>query len=204
MKLRRRSARTNNIQYLQYMKRLVYAVIVLAVLMEANSCKNKSNTPVISAGDSTDVEEDVNDSTIYGVCGEGTSMHELQLVADNGDTLNVFIDDEQPDIVQGGLLAGDRIALIGYKGPEGETVARKIINLTSLLGKWTSIDKNFDIMEGGEVKNNVKAETNPWTSWKIMNGQLLLNKDTFDIDLLGPDSLLLENRQGIFTFKRQE
>jgi hypothetical protein len=29
-----------------------------------------------------------------------------------------------------------------------------IINLTSLLGKWTSLDKNFDILEGGEVKNN--------------------------------------------------
>jgi hypothetical protein len=37
-----------------------------------------------------------------------------------------------------------------------------------------------------------------------MNGKLLLNKDTFDIDNLGPDSLLLENHQGIFVFKRQK
>ncbi len=59
------------------------------------------------------------------------------------------------------------IALIGYKAEDGEMMAQKIINLTSLLGKWTSLDKNFDILEGGEVKNNVKAETNPWTSWKI-------------------------------------
>lgn len=131
-------------------------------------------------------------------------MHELQLISDDGDTLNVFISDENPDIVQGGLLAGDRIALIGYKAQDGEMMAQKIINLTSLQGKWTSIDKNFDIMEGGEVKNNVKAETNPWTTWKILNGKLLLNKDTFDIDKLGPDSLLLENHQGIYTFKRQE
>lgn len=82
-------------------------------------------------------------------------------------------------------------------------MAQHIINLTSLLGKWTSIDKNFEILEGGEVKNNVKVETNPWTSWKILNGKLLLNTDTFCIGKLGPDSLLLENKVGIFIFKRQ-
>ena len=49
----------------------------------------------------------------------------------------------------------------------------------------------------------MKAEQNPWTSWKILNGKLLLNKDTFMIDELGPDSMYLENNAGIFTFKRQ-
>ena len=186
------------------MKKLIYVAIALVALFAANSCKNKNNTPIISANDSTQLEDVVNDSTIYGVCGEGTSMHELQLISDAGDTLNVFISDEQPDIVQGGLLSGDRVALVGNKTQDGELMASKIINLTSLLGKWTSLDKNFDILEGGEIKNDVKAETNPWTTWKILNGKLLLNKDTFDIDKLGPDSLLLENHQGIYTFKRQE
>lgn len=184
------------------MKKIVYVAIVLVALFAANSCKNKSNTPIISPNDSLMVEDE-NDSTIYGILGEGTSMHALEIFSDNGDTLNVFVDDEKTDIVQGGILAGDRIALIAYKVQDDEMVAQKVINLTSLLGKWTSLDKNFDIMEGGEVKNNVKAETNPWTSWKILNGKLLLNKDTFDINKLGPDSLLLENTQGIYTFKRQ-
>ena len=178
--------------------------MALVVLFAANSCKDKKIVPVISTNDSVALEDAENDSTIYGVCGEGTSMHSLELITDAGDTLTVFIDDEQPGIVQGGLLAGDRIALIGYKAQDGEMLAQKVINLTSLLGKWTSIDKNFDILEGGEVKNNVKAETNPWTSWKILNGKLLLNKDTFAIDNLGPDSLTLENTQGIYVFKRQE
>lgn len=186
------------------MKRLVYLMMALVVLFAANSCKDKKNVPVISTNDSVALEDAENDSTIYGVCGEGTSMHSLELISDAGDTLTVFIDDEQPGIVQGGLLAGDRIALIGYKAQDGEMLAQKVINLTSLLGKWTSLDKNFDILEGGEVKNNVKAETNPWTSWKILNGKLLLNKDTFAIDNLGPDSLMLENTQGIYVFKRQE
>ena len=186
------------------MKKLFYVAITLVTLFVVNSCKDKKAASVISGNDSTEVAEDAADSTIYGVCGEGTTMHNLQLISDAGDTLNVFIDDQDPSIVKGGLLAGDRIAMIANKEKDGEMVAQQIINLTSLLGKWTSLDKNFEIIEGGEVKNNVQAESNPWTSWKILNGKLLLNKDTFMIDNLGPDSLYLENTKGIFTFKRQE
>lgn len=184
------------------MKKIFYIAVAALVLFAANSCKDKKTTPVISANDSLEVEEDMADTTIYGVCGEGTTMHELQLITDTGDTINAFIDDTEPNIVKGGLLSGDRIALIASEGGDGEMVAQQIINLTSLLGKWKSLDKNFEIIEGGEVKNNVKAEQNPWTSWKILNGKLLLNKDTFQIDNLGSDSLMLENNQGIFVFKR--
>ena len=185
------------------MKKLIWVTMAFAAIFAMNSCKNKKTGSVIGMNDSTQLAED-NDSTIYSVCGDGTSMHNLELISDDGDTLSVFIDDANPDIVQGGLLSGDRVALLAYKGQDGEMVAQKVINLTSLLGKWTSLDKNFDIIEGGEVRNNIKAETNPWTAWKIVNGKLLLNKDTFDIDNLGPDSLTLENGQGIYVYKRQE
>ena len=176
------------------MKKLFFITIALVSLFVVNSCKERKTSNVISVVDTTDV--DVPDSTIYGICGDGTTMHNLQLITDAGDTMNVFIDDEEPNIVKGGLLAGDRIALIlnGQKNEElGDVAAQQVINL----------DKNFEIIEGGEVKNNVKAEQNPWTSWKILNGKLLLNKDTFMIDELGPDSMYLENNAGIFTFKRQ-
>lgn len=185
------------------MKKLIWVTMAFVAIFAMNSCNNKKTASVIDVNDSTEVADD-NDSTIYGVCGDGTSMHNLELISDDGDTLSVFIDDANPDIVQGGLLSGDRVALLAYKGQDGEMVPQKVINLTSLLGKWTSLDKNFDIIEGGEVRNNVKAETNPWTAWKIVNGKLLLNKDTFDIDNLGPDSLTLENKQGIYVYKRQE
>lgn len=44
-------------------------------------------------------------------------------------------------------MAGDRIALLAYKAQDGEMVARKVINLTSLLGKWISLDKNFNLLK---------------------------------------------------------
>lgn len=160
-----------------------------------------------------EVNEDIADSTVYGVCGDGTSMHSLQLVTDAGDTLTYTILDSEADLdgevsggvvsnVEGGLMAGDKVAVTGLK-VDGELIANRVINVTSLLGHWTSLDKNFEIEEGGTVRSSLKAETNPWTSWKILNGQLLLNRDTFDITSLGADSLYIENQNGIYTFKRQ-
>ena len=35
-----------------------------------------------------------------------------------------------------------------------------------------------------------------------MNGHLVFNSDTFDVAELGADSMFLENRHGIYGFKR--
>lgn len=186
----------------------VFASLMLLVLAGCNSKKEKPNIQA------NDVEE-VADSTVYGVCGEGTSMHSLELITDTGDTLTYTILDAEADMdgmvtggglvshVEGGLMAGDKVAVTGQK-VDGELIADKVINVTSLLGHWTSIDKNFEIEEGGTVRSSVKAESNPWTSWKILNGRLLLNRDTFNINSLGADSLYIENDKGIYTFKRQK
>lgn len=179
---------------------LLFLVLMLA------ACDAKKKQQI----EDTDEVVEVNDTTVYGVCGEGTSMHSLEIITDAGDTLVYTIlsqdaetEVETPSDVQGGLMAGDKMAVTGHKTAD-ELVADRVINVTSLLGHWTSIDKNFTIEEGGTVRSAVKAETNPWTSWKILNGSLLLNRDTFAIDGLSADSLYLENANGIFTFKRQK
>ena len=191
----------------KYMKKLI--VVALPLLVTAfliAGCKDKNKNNVGDGIDSTDVELMVSDSTIYGVCGENTAMHSLELITDAGDTLRfVLNEDENGDVnVLGGLLAGDRLAVV--EGPEvdGEKLAKKVINITTLLGKWTSLDKNFEIQDDGTVRSTVQAEKNPWTSWKIVNGRLVLNRDTFDINNLGSDSLYLENKNGIFVYKRAQ
>ena len=191
------------------MKHVVFLVasIMLLALVGCNAKKEKPQS-------GAEVNDEIADSTVYGVCGDGTSMHSLQLVTDAGDTLTYTILDSEADLdgevsggivsnVEGGLMAGDKVAVTGLK-VDGELIANRVINVTSLLGHWTSLDKNFEIEEGGTVRSSLKAETNPWTSWKILNGQLLLNRDTFDITSLGADSLYIENQKGIYTFKRQK
>ena len=169
------------------------ALLFLALLMAA--CNGK---PEKAQSENAAEAEEVNDTTVYGVCGEGTSTLVYTLLSQDAET-----EVETPSDVQGGLMAGDKMAVTGHKTAD-ELVADRVINVTSLLGHWTSIDKNFTIEEGGTVHSAVKAETNPWTSWKILNGSLLLNRDTFVIDGLSADSLYLENANGIFTFKRQK
>lgn len=186
------------------MKKLVYvfSVIITAGLL-AVGCRQTQPADASQAdSDSVIFDETVEvDSTVYGVCGEGTAMHTLELVTDGGDTLYYTYQVEEDAAVLGGLMVGDRIAVMGTEGEQG-LVGKKFINLTTLLGKWTSLDKNFEIVEGGMVSSNVEAESNPWVSWKILNGHLLLNTDTFDIVELGADSLYIENKTGIYVYKR--
>lgn len=189
-------------------KTAFYSMMAFVALMGAASmlsgCNDKANKTNTNGADSTVVENSVPDSTVYGTCGEGTTMNSLELITDAGDTLQYLLADDggEEQGVQGGLLAGDRMAVIEGQPLDGDKVAAKVINLTTLLGKWVSLDKNFEIMEGGTVKSYLKAETKPWTTWKIVNGNLVFNRDTFMIDKLANDSLYIENKDGIFTYKR--
>lgn len=178
-------------------------LVLLSCLMACNGNKQK-NTDNSAATDTATAA----DSTLYGICGEGTAMHTLQLITLTGDTLNLsLLPDDADDAdtratVNGGLMCGDHLAVLATTTADGP-VATKVINLTSLMGRWTSISRNFVIEEGGVVTSDVKAETHPYTSWKIYNGQLLLGRDTFNIVTLGPDSLAIENHNGIYLYKRQ-
>ncbi len=197
--------RKMNINHRYGMKRFCLCMTLFTLMFSISACHKKphqNNNKEVEPSEQTVTE----DSTIYGVCGDGTMMHTLQLITDGGDTLVFALPDSADGnkIVVGGLLAGDRLAVVEGQLIDGEKCARKVINLTTLQGKWTSIDKNFEILEGGEVKSDVEAENNPWTTWKTLNGKLLLNRDTFDIDELGSDSLYLENKVGIFVYKRVE
>ena len=179
------------------MKKFFYFAIVLFCVVSCTGKKDANNSRFVQ-------EEDVADSTVYGVCGEGTMMHMLQLITSLNDTVEVAINDEDASLqtqLVGGLMAGDRMAVTMLKTYDG-FVAQRIINITSLVGKWSSIDKNFELTEDGEVHSHVTSEANAWTAWRILNGQLLLNRDTFDVITLGADSLELENRDGIFLYKR--
>ena len=187
------------------MKKKLYLLVALlsVATFTLTGCKNKPQQQE-TAVEKIDDQQAEQDSTIYGVCGDNTMMHTVELISDAGDTLTFALPDTDDGSVPvvGGLLAGDRLAVVKGPSVDGEMTAKKVINLTTLQGKWTSIDKNFEILEGGEVKSNVEAEKNPWTSWKILNGKLLLNRDTFEIDNIGSDSLEIENRNGIFLYKR--
>lgn len=183
------------------MKKLPIFLLLIVIIGLTFSCKTEKAKPLIEANNVDADSLTAGDTTVYGVMIDG-GMNSIVLLTDVGDTL-IYIQhpDDSIDVVKGGKLEGDRFAIIGYK-EYGDLILRNAINLTSLLGNWTSIDKDFEIKEGGKIVSNNHAERNAWTSWKIYNGKLVLSKDTFEILTLN-DSMALENQNGIFMFNRK-
>lgn len=164
------------------------------------SCNNGKQQPAETV-DTLGVE--VHDSAVYGKIGEGTMMHTLEIVSDDGDLLTMEIDEYNNSEILGGMMAGDRVTATFIKGEDG-CILQKGINLTTLLGRWTSLDRNFTINEDGTIESNVQAESRPYTHWNMVNARLVLNADTFDVVNLTADSLSIENANGIFVYKRQK
>ena len=67
------------------MKKTLFFVAVAMVLITMIGCGGKSQNVPFDNGDSLAIANA--DPTVYGVCGVETTMNELQLVTDNGDTL---------------------------------------------------------------------------------------------------------------------
>ena len=183
--------------------RLVVALMIATFVIAGcqNTKKPKANAEV-ETSDNEQVAD--NDSTVYGV-EIAAAMHSLEMKGTDGKMYHFLKDMDDSACVFGGLLDGDQLA-VTYRVEKNEfgadTIATKIINLTTLQAHWQSLDKDFELLKGGEVKSHQEGETRPWTSWRILNGHLLLNKDTFDITMLGPDSLFLEDKEGIYNYKR--
>lgn len=184
-------------------KATLLACLLTAVLFIASCNNKKADKPAANADMPQQEEAAAADSTVYGECLEG-SMHRVLVKMDNGRVMAFTKDlDDSVSVVFGGVLIGDDMAVTYYVDKaNADTVATRIINLTTLRAHWQSLDRDFELEKGGAIKSNQPNETNPWTSWRILNGRLLLNKDTFDITMLSADSLYLENDNGIWEFSR--
>lgn len=183
-------------------KATIAAAFAMAALVLAG-CQNKKPTADADGQDTTKVESAASDTTVYGTCLEG-SNHRIIIKTDDGRVMGFTKDvDDSVSVVYGGVLIDDEMAITYYINKvDYDTVATRVINLTTLRAHWRSLDRDFEFEKGGTVKSNVQNESHPWATWRILNGRLLLGKDTFDITMLSADSLYLENNEGIYTYKR--
>lgn len=178
---------------------LPIAIFLIFICGCNDSAKTNKVKPIMVTDE--DPHNMTQDTTKYGRCCETSTMNVLYIVDAKGDTLDFIIEDGEN--VYGGILPGDKMAVIS-ENQFDENIAKKVINTMSLMGRWTSLDKDFEIKDGGVIESHQPAESKTFTSWKIFNGQLILAPDTFDINMLGPDSMKLENKNGIYGFKRMD
>jgi hypothetical protein len=145
------------------------------------------------------------DQTLYGICGEGTAMNTLQLLRDNGDTLNLSLTNAiEAGQVFGGMQVGDRMAVMANPA---KTEATIVINQNALLGDWVmpnpidgSSEVGIRIKEGG-IAESIDQSSIIYKTWKIYNGRLeiLSQRDgggdeeelnLYELVKLGNDSLV--------------
>ena len=198
------------------MKKIGIVLLVAAGILTMGSCGNKSEKVPFDNGDSLGIEVD---STLYGICGEATSMNMLQMITDTGDTLMLDISAaKENDQVFGGLQVGDRMAVL----PNGnKTVANTVINQTTLLGNWVmpnpidgSDEVGISIKEGG-VAESIDQGSIIYRTWRLSKGRLEIvlvreggndveELNVYDILKLTADSLVYKDAEETFEYERQK
>lgn len=198
------------------MKKIGIVLLVAAGILTMGSCGNKSEKVPFDNGDSLGIEVD---STLYGICGEATSMNMLQMITDTGDTLMLDISAaKENDQVFGGLQVGDRMAVLPN---DNKTVASTVINQTTLLGNWVmpnpidgSDEVGISIKEGG-VAESIDQGSIIYRTWRLSKGRLEIvlvreggndveELNVYDILKLTADSLVYKDAEETFEYERQK
>jgi hypothetical protein len=198
------------------MKKIGIILLVAAAVLTIGSCGNNTQKVPFDNGDSASMSVD---STLYGICGEATSMNMLQLITDTGDTLMLDISyAKDKDQVFGGLQVGDRMAVMpNYSMSEASIV----INQSALLGNWVmpnpidgSDEVGISIKEGG-VAESIDQGSIIYRTWRLVKGHLeiVLVRDgandveelnIYDLVKLTADSLMYKDAEETFEYSRQK
>ena len=199
------------------MKKSESILLAAAIVMTFGSCGNKGNQQVVENDADTTVVVSINrDSTLYGICGGGTTGNSLQLITDIGDTLNMSIAEANNNgRCFGGIEVGDRLAVM----LKNKSVARQVINQTALLGDWVmpnpidgSSEMGIRIKEGG-IAESIDQPSLTYRSWRLFNGKLELvavregggdevETMLYDIIAMGPDTLVFKDSEDTFEYSR--
>ena len=194
------------------MKKLLFPIIALALL---TACKGGNQQQTADNNDEQEIEYAYRDSTIYGFCGEGSSMNTLQLITDTGDTINVSVTRARDmDKVFGGYAVGDELAILVNKDT---TEATMVINKSMLHGEWImpnpidgSSETGIRILRGG-LAESIEQSSIVYKSWRIINGQMQVQATREDgIDMeeymlfnfvkLTPDSLVIRDEDDTYEY----
>ena len=201
------------------MKRIELFAVAAAALLTVQGCGNKGQQQQVVYDEEPTAYSPINrDSTVYGLCAEGSAMNTLQLFTDNGDTLNLNLMEARDNgMVMGGYSVGDRMAVVT---DEQRNSAVLVINMSALLGDWVmpnpldgSSEVGISIKEGGIVEG-IEQSYVIYRTWKIFNGKLELVSmreggageeeiNLYDIVSLTPDSLVFKDEEDVFEYGRK-
>jgi hypothetical protein len=199
--------------------RFTVIALMAAAVYALVACGDKKQAAGQTENEEPSVEILKPDSTIFGLCGEATTMNSLQLITDNGDTLSIsIIDAQEAGQVFGGLAIGDRMAVIM---PAGGSRATMVINQTTLLGDWVmpnpldgTSEMGIRFKEGG-IAESINHGAVLYKTWRLVNGKLEIvsvregggdfeETETFQLLYLSADSLSYKDAEETFDLTRPQ
>jgi hypothetical protein len=194
------------------MKKIGIILLVAAAVLTIGSCGNNTQKVPFDNGDSASMSVD---STLYGICGEATSMNMLQLITDTGDTLTVNLERcRNKDRVMGGYAVGDEMAVMVNAD---STEALLVINKSVLHGDWVmpnpidgSSETGIRILRGG-LAESIDQSSIVYKSWRLFNGKLQIQAtredgidmeefQVFSIVKLTADSLVITDEEDTYEY----
>ena len=198
-------------------KRHYSIVALLAVVFSATigSCNIKK--PQHYEFEEVSPYKQVSDSTIYGICGAGSTSDRLQIITDNEDTLYFDVREaRKKGMILPGYKRGESLCVIA---DTTGTQALRVINKDMLLGEWVipspydgSSPSGIVIKDNGDAESFEQQGDIEYKAWRIYNGQLqivetrgddtdLYTVHTYDITRMTADSLYLSNVSEDETFE---
>ncbi len=198
------------------MKKLILLIATPLSLFLTTACQDKKTSQ--SDYEDEDLYENIQrDSTIYGICSEGSAMHTLQMVTDAGDTLTLsLVAAQDAGQVFGGYALGDHMAVLSDRG---RTQATMVVNLTTLLGEWVmpnpmdgSSEMGISIRDGG-IAESINQTAIIYQTWRLVNGKLELMSvrdgggdfeevERYKFLYLTADSLAISNEEDVYEYAR--
>lgn len=206
------------------MKKIGLLAVFSALVFTLGSCGggNKGQADVYQADEAIQVADNpYRDSTLYGLCANGSAMNTLQLVTDLGDTVTLDVSKANEEgKVFGAYAVGDRMAVLVNKD---STVANLVVNESALLGNWVmpnpldgSDEVGISLKEGG-IAESIQQSSIVYKTWRIFNGFVeiqLYREDGTDMEenhlcqlvKLTPDSLVyrdISDENDLYEYSRQ-
>lgn len=202
-----------NIQILLKMKAkyTLLPILLLTAGISFTSCKGKKEKTDQPQNTSMVQEVFPPDSALYGKLGEGTGMSCIEVITDQGDTL--ILNKINETTGEAGVLLGgtehynDRLTVTTDIQKENILT---LVNLNTLTGKWqdSSAQTLLTLEKEGKARANWNGKK--YSRWRMYNAHLLLDNpkdnaegypcDTFEIQELNRDSLVMSYQDTTFTF----
>lgn len=197
------------------MRKVVLMAVAVVSMLNVIACGEKKSAVPFEEMES--LENSLRDSTIYGICSEGSAMNTLQLITDNGDTLTLStMAAKEAGHSYGGYSIGDHMAVLT---DQSKTNAIVIVNLTTLLGEWVmpnpmdgTSEMGICIRDGG-IAESINQPAIIYETWRLVNGKLELMSvrdgggdfeevERYQLLYLSSDSLAYCNEEDTYEYSR--